>query len=80
MAPYVVSRLTYIMSMGKTERQDVHVVGTRHPEAEVYELIIIIVFMMDPVGPMVQRNLNHKYCHFAPPCGAVYCQGLKVFQ
>ena len=41
---------------------------------------VIIVFMMDPVGPMVQRNLNHKCCHFAPPCGAVYCQGLKVFQ
>ena len=39
---------------------------------------IIIMFMMDPVGPMVQRNLNHKCCHFAPPCRAVYCQGLKV--
>ena len=44
---------------------------------------IIIMFMMDPVGPMVQRNkllLNHKCRHFASPCRAVYCQGLKVFQ
>ena len=41
---------------------------------------VIIVFIMDPVGPMVQLNLNHKCCHFAPPCGSVYCQGLNVFQ
>ena len=41
------------------------------------------MFMMDPVGPMVQRNkllLNHKCRHFASPCRAVYCQGIKVFQ
>ena len=39
--------------------------------------------MMDPVGPMVQRNkllLNNKCRHIASPCRAVYCQGLKVFQ
>ena len=42
--------------------------------------LIIIMFMMDPVGPMVQRILNHKCCHSAPPCRADYCQGLKVFQ
>ena len=41
--------------------------------------IIIMVFIMHPVGPMVQC-LNHKCRHFVPPCRMVLCQGLKVFQ
>ena len=51
-------------------------------EDQIFEITSsIIMFMMDPSGSNGTASLlNHKCCHFASPCRAVYCQGLKVFQ
>ena len=45
--------------------------------------IIIIMFIVDPVGPvgLVQCNiLKHKCRHFVPQCRAVGCQALNSIQ